>query len=468
MRPDLGKLFFPESVCIIGASRDTSAIGHIILKNLINGGFGGAIFPVNPKADEILGLHCYHSVLDVPSSVDLAIIVVPAQFTPSILGECGEKRVPNAIVITAGFRESGEKGKALEAEVLRVAWEKGIRIVGPNCMGLYSSRNNLTATFTSLVPPEGGMSFISQSGAVGVTMLAWAKKEGIGFSKFISLGNEVDLSLNDFIEYFTEDRRTRVITVYMESVKDGRSLVKALKAATIKKPVVVMKVGTTSSGAKAAASHTGAMAVEDAVIDGVFKQCGVIRARDTEELFQFGSSFTSLPLPKGRSAAVVSSGGGWGVESSDLMEVRGMALPPLPESSIRLLDAILPPYWSRKNPVDMVASSNSEAYYLAVEELIGKPQFDMLFLIGYGVLGSIAIPALTATDAKYAKKIAALVKAHGKPIYTVDVLGRDMSESARQFERAGIPVYRTVRSGVEQAYQMVRYQEYLSKNGVKK
>jgi len=468
MRPDLGKLFFPESVCIIGASRDTSAIGHIVLKNLINGGFGGAIFPVNPKADEILGMRCYRSILDVPSSVDLAIVVVPAPFAPAVIGECGEKRVPNAIVITAGFRESGEKGRALEAEVLKVAREKGIRIVGPNCMGLYSSRNNLTATFTSLVPPEGGMSFISQSGAVGVTMLAWAKKEGIGFSKFISLGNEADLSLSDFIEYFTEDRRTQVITVYMESVKDGRSLVRALKAATIKKPVVVMKVGTTSSGAKAAASHTGAMAVEDSVIDGVFKQCGVIRAKDTEELFQLGSSFTALPLPTGRSAAVISSGGGWGVESSDLMEARGIALPPLPGESVRFLDSVLPSYWSRKNPVDMVASSNSEAYCLAVEELIGKPEFDMVFLIGYGVLSSIAVPALAAADSKYAKKIATLVKAYGKPIFVVDVLGRDLSESARQFERAGIPVYRTVRSGVEQAYQMVRYKEYLSKNGVKK
>src|SRR5512137_1486565 len=171
MRPDLGKLFFPESVCIIGASRDPSGLGHIILKNLVNGGFGGGIFPVNPKADEILGLRCYPSVLDVPSSIDLVIIVVPAPLIPAILGECGEKGIPNAVVITAGFRESGEQGRQLEAEVLRIAGKTGIRIVGPNCMGLYSSRNNLTATFTSLVPPEGGVSFISQSGAVGTTML---------------------------------------------------------------------------------------------------------------------------------------------------------------------------------------------------------------------------------------------------------------------------------------------------------
>jgi acetyltransferase len=463
MRPDLGKLFFPESVCIIGTSRDPSGLGHIILKNLVNGGFGGGIFPVNPKADEILGLRCYPSVLDVPSSIDLAIIVVPAPLIPAILGECGEKGIPNAVVITAGFRESGERGRQLEAEVLRIARQKGIRIVGPNCMGLYSSRNNLTATFTSLVPPEGGVSFISQSGAVGTTMLAWAKKEGIGFSKFISVGNEADLSLKDFIEYFTEDRRTRVITVYMESVKDGRSLVKALKAATLRKPVVVMKVGTTSTGARAAVSHTGAMAVEDSIMDGVLRQCGVIRAKDTEELFQLGSSFTALPLPRGRSVAVITSGGGWGVECSDLMEIRGLTLPPLPDSSVRLLDRILPPYWSGKNPVDMVASSDSEAYYIAVEELIGKKEYDMVFLIGYGVLGSIALPALATSDSKYATKIAALVKAYGKPIFVVDVLGRDQSESARQFERAGIPVYRTVRSGVDQAYQMVRYSEYLSK-----
>jgi acetyltransferase len=468
MRPDLDKLFFPESVCIIGASRDPSGLGHIILKNLLNGGFGGSIFPINPKAEEILGLRCFPSVREVTSSIDLAIVVVPAPLTPAILDECGDKKVPNVVVITAGFRESGEEGRRLEAKALEIARRRGIRLVGPNCMGLYSSRNNFTATFTSLVPPEGGVSFISQSGAVGITMLAWAKKEGIGFSKFISAGNEADLSLSDFIEYFAEDRRTRVITIYMESVKEGRSLFKALKAATMRKPVVVMKVGTTSTGARAAASHTGAMAVDDSIINGVFRQCGVIRARDTEELFQLGSSFTSLPLPKGRSAAVVTSGGGWGVECSDLMEGRGLAMTPLPSHSLSLLDRILPPYWSRKNPVDMVASSVSEAYYLTIEELISRPEYDMVFLIGYGVLGSIALPALVSSDSVYATKIASLVKAHGKPIFVVDVLGRDQSESARKFERAGIPVYKTVRSGVDQASQMVLYHEYLSKKGDKK
>lgn len=465
MRPDLDRLFFPESVCIIGASRDPSALGHIILKNLVNGGFGGGIFPVNPKAVEILGLKCYPSVQEVPSPLDLAIIVVPSILVRQVIGECGRRKIPNAVVITAGFRESGEAGRMLEEEVMEEARKHGIRVVGPNCMGLYSSRNNLTATFTALVPPEGGVAFISQSGAVGTTMLAWAKKEGIGFSKFISVGNEADLSLNDFVEYFMEDRRTRVITVYMESVKDGSSLVKTLKAATTKKPVVVMKVGTTAAGARAAASHTGALAVEDPVLDGIFRQCGVIRAKDTEELFQLGSSFTALPPPKGRSAAVVTSGGGWGVECSDLMEARGLTLPPLPQESVQLLDKILPPYWSRKNPVDMVASSNAEAYFLAMEELIARPEYHMAFLLGYGVLGSIALPALSASDSKYASKIANLVKAHGKPIFIVDVLGRDQSESARVFERAGLPVYRTVRSAVDQAHHMVQYSEYLSKKG---
>lgn len=465
MAADLNGLFFPESVCVIGASRDQEALGHIVLKNLLEGGYAGKIFPVNPKVSNLLGLTCYPSVKVIPEKVDLAIIVVPAHIVPYVMAECGSKKIPFTIIITAGFRETGESGKVLESEVLEIARENGIRILGPNCMGIYNSCNNLTATFTSLVPKRGGVSFISQSGAVGTTMLAWAKKESIGFSKFASVGNESDLSLTDFLDYLTDDASTKVITVYMESVRDGRALIASLRSASLKKPLIVMKVGVTSSGAKAASSHTGAMAVEDNVINGIFKQFCVIRARDSEELFELATSFSTLPLPKGRSAAVVASGGGWAVESSDLLEIKGLEMPPLPPLAVELLDGALPPYWSRKNPIDMVASSNSEAYYLAIDWLLASPDFDMAFLIGYGVLTSIALPALNTGDVGFALKIAALVKKYGKPLYVVDVLGPEQSESARAFERSGVPVFRTVRSAVDVAAQMVRYAEYKKRKG---
>jgi acyl-CoA synthetase (NDP forming) len=455
----LKELFFPQSICIAGASRDPSALGHIILKNLLGGGYAGKIFPVNPHAESILGMRCYSSVKEIPGRVDLAIIAVPAGIVSSVLMECGGKRIPYAVIITAGFREAGEKGRTLENEVLRIAQDYGIRIVGPNCMGVYNSHNNLSATFTSLVPKQGGISFISQSGAVGTTMLAWAKKEGIGFSKFVSVGNEADLSLPEFLKYLADDESTKVITIYMESVRDGRLLIEAFRSASSKKPVIVMKVGTTPAGASAAVSHTGAMAVEDAVLDGVLKQFCIIRARDPAELFGLAASFETLPLPRGRSVAVVASGGGWAVECADLIEVKGLRLKPLPMDALKLLDRILPTYWSRKNPIDTVAVSDAEAYYIAVKALLER-DYDMVFLIGYGVLGSIALPTLIQRDVDFAVKISHLVKKYKKPMYVVDVLGPSMSDSARAFERSGLSVFATVKSAVDVAAEMVRYSEY--------
>jgi acyl-CoA synthetase (NDP forming) len=456
----LKELFFPQSICIPGASRDPSALGHIILKNLVGGGYAGKIFPVNPHAKSILGMKCYSSVKDIPGSVDLAIIAVPVGIVSSILMECGEKKVPYAVIITAGFRETGEKGRVLENEILGVARNYSVQIVGPNCMGVYNSRNNLSATFTSLVPKQGGVSFISQSGAVGTTMLAWAKKEGIGFNKFVSVGNEADLSLPDFLKYFASDEFTKVITIYMESVRDGRLLIDAFRSASSKKPVIVMKVGTTTAGVSAAASHTGAMAVEDAVLDGILKQFCIIRARDPMELFGLAASFATLPLPRGRSVAVVASGGGWAVECADLLEMKGLKLQPLPKDMLEIMDRILPDYWSRKNPIDTVAVSDAEAYFIAVKALLER-DYDMVFLIGYGVLGTIALPSLIQRDVDFAVKISELVKKYKKPVYIVDVLGPSLSDSARAFERSGLSIFTTIKSAVDVAAEMVRYSEYL-------
>lgn len=463
MEESLNRFFFPRSVCVVGASRDPIAYGHIILKNLINGGYAGDIYPVNPYVKELLCLRCYASVRETPGIIDLAVIVVPAAAVPGVMAECVEKRILNAIVISAGFRETGEAGKVLEGEVLRIAREGGVRIMGPNCMGIYNSTNNLTVTFTSLVPKQGGISFISQSGAIGITMLAWAKKEGIGFSKFISVGNEADLSLVDFLNYLKGDKHTKVVTAYMESVKDGRALIESFRSASSSKPVIVMKVGGTQAGAKAASSHTGALAVEDSVMDGIFRQFSIMRVNDTEKLFELATSFAALPLPAGRSAAVVTSGGGWAVECSDLMETHGLLLPPLPAEVVDFMDGILPSFWSRKNPVDMVASSDAEVYFRTVDALLRLKEYDMVFLIGYGILGSIAVPSLGTRDAEYALKIAALVAESKKPIYVVDVLGPDESESARAFERSGLPVFSTVRSAVETAVEMAKYNEYLKR-----
>ena len=452
----MDELFFPRGVCIVGASRDPQALGHIILKNILSGGYSGSVYPVNPKCGSLLGLRCYSSVKELPAVPDLAIVAVPAAAVPSVIAECGEKGIPYAVIITSGFKETGEKGADLEREVLRVARENGIRVVGPNCMGLYNAYNSLTATFSLMVPKRGGISFISQSGAVGTTMLAWAKKAGIGFSKFISIGNESDISLSELLLYLSEDEATKVITVYMESVKDGSAFLETLRRVSSNKPTIILKVGSTPTGAKAASSHTGALAGESSVLEGIFRQFSVIQARDTEELFELAHAFSSLPLPKGRSAAVVSSGGGWAIECADALESSGIDLPPLPDYVVEELDKLLPPYWSRRNPMDLVASINPEVYYQAVKLLV-ESYYDMVFLMGYGVLGSIAVPVVVDRDVEYAKKISALVEIYKKPIFVVDVLGEDLSECARTFRQYNLPVFRTVKSAVRVASEMVRY-----------
>ncbi|MGC8935896.1 MAG: acetate--CoA ligase family protein [Candidatus Methanomethylicaceae archaeon] len=378
-----------------------------------------------------------------------------------------KKGIPYAVIITAGFRETGEKGSELEREVLRIAREKGVRIVGPNCMGLYNSINKLTATFTLMVPKKGIISFISQSGAVGTTMLAWAKKAGLGFSKFISIGNESDISLPELLLYLSEDETTKVITVYMESVRDGRLFIEVLREVPLKKPTIILKVGSTPAGAKAASSHTGAIAIESSVLEAIFRQFSVVQARDSEELFEMAQAFSSLPLPSGNSAAVVSSGGGWAIECTDALENSGIDLSPLPEAILEKLDGLLPPYWSRRNPVDMVASINSEAYYEVVKSMM-ESSYDMVFLIGYGILGSISVPVVVDRDIEYAKKISELVRIYRKPIFIVDVLGEDVSECAKTFRENDLPIFRTVKSAVRVATEMVRYSARIRKASVSK
>lgn len=461
----LDRLFSPKSVCVIGASRDPESWGHAILRNLLGGGFRGIISAVNPNADRILGVRCYRSVSEIPESVDLAIIALPSRLVYGAVLECGLKQIPFIVIISAGFGEAGRK--ELEKSLVMAARSYGSRIIGPNCMGLFDSSSDLVATFTSLVPPKGGISFISQSGAVGTTVLAWAKANGVGFSKFVSVGNESDLALPDFLEYLAADSRTKVIALYIESVRDGRRLIGSLESSTTKKPVVAMKVGITHAGSAAASSHTGAIAAEDLVIEGIFRQFCVIRVRDPDALFQHAFAFSQLPLPAGRSAIVVTTGGGWGVECADALELNGIALPPLPSELYSVADQILPDYWSRRNPIDMVASPAPEDYLAVLASAMGCKEFDMAFLIGFGTIGSIAMPSLTASEMKAANEISKLVWEHKKPLFVVDFLGPANSPASRAFIKSGIPVFQNVRSAAEVASAMVRYNEFKKRKGIR-
>ncbi|MDI9609001.1 MAG: CoA-binding protein [Candidatus Verstraetearchaeota archaeon] len=454
----LERLFSPRSVCVVGASRDPEAWGHVLLRNLLNGGFKGSIYAVNPKADEVLGIRCYRSVSELPGEVDLAVIALPNRLIYDTVVECGEVGVKFAIIISAGFGESGHF--ELERKIVQIARSLGVRIIGPNCMGIYSSHSDLVSTFTSLVPPKGGIAFVSQSGAVGTTVLAWAKEHGVGFSKFVSIGNEADLSTPELLKYFENDNSTSVIALYLESVREGRGLVSSLSSCTLKKPVVAMKVGVTSAGIAAASSHTGAIAVEDKIIEGIFRQFSVIRARDPGELFRISFAFSNLPLPNGRSAAVVTTGGGWGIECADALEMRGIALPPLPRAVFEAADAVLPEFWSKRNPIDMVASTDPFDYSRILEAVLRSPEFDMAFLLGFGTIGSIAMPSLIRSELEAAKEISELARSTNKPLFVVDLLGPSQSAASRAFIKTGIPVFPSASSAAEAASAMVRYCEF--------
>lgn len=400
---------------------------------------------------------------ELPEGIDLAVIALPSSLAYNAVIECGEKGVKFAIVVSAGFGESGRS--ELERKMVQEARARALRIIGPNCMGIYSSYSDLVSTFTSLVPPKGGISFVSQSGAVGTTVLAWAKEHGVGFSNFVSIGNEADLSTPELLEYFGDDESTQVVTLYLESVRDGRALVSSLSSCTMRKPVVAMKVGVTSAGVAAASSHTGAMAVEDRIIDGIFRQFSVTRARDPGELFRISFAFSSLPLPLGRSAAVVTTGGGWGIECADAIEMSGMVLPPLPEAVFEVADAVLPEFWSKRNPIDMVASPDPFSYARILEAVLKSPEFDMAFLLGFGTIGSIAMPSLIRSELGAAKEISELVRATNKPLFVVDLLGPSQSAASRAFIKAGVPVFPNASSAVEAASAMVRYSEFRRRKG---
>jgi len=454
-------LFRPRNVAILGASRDPSAWGHVILKNIIDYGFEGKIYPVNPKVDSLLGLKCYPDIRTIPDDIDLAVIAVPAGIVPQVMEGCVEKGVKVAVVITAGFSETGPEGERLEKEVVRIARKGGIRFVGPNCMGVFVARSKLDAVFTATVPKPGRIAFVSQSGAFAGSTLYWATMRDIGFSAVISVGNQADLELSDYLMYLADDEETAVTIAYIEGVKDGAKFMKALEYYTSKKPLVVMKLGRTPSGAKAAASHTASLAGRDEIYDAVFRKYGVIRVHEFDDMFNIALAFASLPLPKGDRVGVISNGGGWCVEASDALESLELKLPPLPEHIIKEMNKILPPFWNKRNPMDLVATPDPEFYKRAIEFLMNEDCFDIVMTIGYGILGRTSnMPFLIPKEDAVAREIADLVKKYKKPLVAVNQFGREFS-SVKIFEENGIPTYLTIQKAAKVIRALVDYANYL-------
>jgi len=379
---DFKGLFNPKTIALIGATVFPNKWGFIVLANIIKGGYEGKIFPVNPNYDNILGIPSYASLSKIDEKVDLAIITTPAKTVLGIIDECIAKGIPNAIVITSNFSEVGEEGTLLEKEVVLKANAGGMNLVGPNTMGIYSSSVNLTALMPPINPLHGSVSMVSQSGNIGTQIMDWCESQGIGFSKFVSSGNEGDICCEDYLEYFGSDNETDVIVLYIESVKDGNRFLEIAKKTSQKKPIILFKGGKTNAGMSAAASHTGALAGSIDIYRTAFRQAGIIEAISTQEIVDLIAGFLSFPLPKGNRVGILTRGGGWGVITADECEANGLELPSLSTNIFDKFNKILPQYWSKGNPIDMVAVVQTEPFIECLNILASWKNVDSVISLG--------------------------------------------------------------------------------------
>jgi len=377
----LDSLFTPASIAVIGASRDPKKVGYAVLNNLIRFDYKGQIYPVNLSGEEILGLKSFSKVSDISKKFDLAVIAVPARFVSETLVKCADAGAMAAVILSAGFKEAGPEGVRLEQELWKISRERNIRILGPNCLGIINTSNNMNATFAAGMLPKGKLAFFSQSGALGIAILDWAIGNKIGFSKFISLGNKTDLNEIDFIEHFINDPETDVVLGYIEDVVDGRRFLEIAKKATKTKPVILLKSGGTEAGARAASSHTGALAGSEIAFNAAFRQAGIIRANGIQDLFDTALAFSEGKLPKGDRLLIITNAGGPGIIAADTAEKLGLKLPQMTKNTIESIIKLLPPNASLYNPVDIIGDATSERYAVVLDEAINDPNVDGIIVI---------------------------------------------------------------------------------------
>ncbi|MBI4010149.1 MAG: CoA-binding protein [Candidatus Aenigmarchaeota archaeon] len=446
------ELFFnPKSVAIVGASHTPGKIGYAILDDLLKGNFKGNVYPVNPDTTPILNKAVYPSVKAIPSEIDLAIIAVPAVAVPKVLEECVRKKINGVIIISGGFSEIGEEGKKLEEKCKKIIKGKKTRVIGPNCIGIFDPSTDLDTLFLTEErmgrPKKGSIAFISQSGAVGSTILDWLSGEHIGISKFISYGNAMDINEADLLEYLANDITTNVIAVYLEGIKsDGRSFIETLKKTVRKKPVVVLKAGKTEKGSKAAVSHTASLAGDAIIYSAVFNQFGAIEASDWTELFDFCKAFSMQPLPKGNNLLIVTDGGGFGVLATDEAERQGIKLEEPSKTIKKVLSKNLPSYVSLHNPIDLTGDVTAERYNVVMENCI--KQYDGIIAI---VLFQVPLLEETIVDRLVE------MKKYGKPILCCASGGTFTEKLSDRLEANGIPVYPTPERAVKSFSAMIKY-----------
>ncbi len=450
----LEALFNPKSVAIIGASRTPGKVGHILTRNVLESGYLGNVIPINPNAEEILGLKAFPSVLDVPGEIDLAVVAIPAEHVLSVADECGRKGVKALVIISAGFKETGHEGAILERQLADVGEKYGMRIQGPNCLGLINTSIPLNLSFAAAMPRKGRIGFISQSGALGTAVLDWVIQEGIGFHSFVSLGNKADLDEVDFIEAMGEDDGTGVILLYLESIEEGRRFLEASAEVVKMKPIIVLKGGTSTAGARAAGSHTGALVGSFVAYKTAFEKTGIVMAESVEELFNYAIAFTEQPLPKGEGLAIVTNAGGPGILATDLSERLGIRLANLSSEIRNRLMEKLPPAAATGNPVDVLGDAMADRYQYALEEVLKDDWVNAVVVI--------LTPQAMTEILETAKGIVDIHgRVVGKPIITVFMGGEMVRQASDYLRDNGIPCYDFPEKAVKTVSAMYEYARFM-------
>jgi acetyl coenzyme A synthetase (ADP forming)-like protein len=430
----LDPFFNPCGVVVIGASSDPGKLGYAVARNLIEGGYQGAIHLVNPKGGKLFGREVVTSINSIPDPVDLAIVIVPASAAAQSLREIGQRGIRAAVLTSGGFRETGREGARLEAEVLEVCQEAGIRLIGPNCIGVIDTHLPLDTTFLAPpAPPRGSLAFLSHSGAFCAAVIDWSRSQGIGFSRLVSLGNQADLTETDLLPTVADDPNTKAICLYLETISNGQRFLETTRQISLQKPIVALKVGRTASGQKAAASHTGALAGSETALNAALEKAGILRAATTEQMFDWAQALAVCPLPTGKRIAILTNAGGPGVIAADALETEGLTLATLSPQTISRLTDMLPAAASVHNPVDMLAAASPQQYADCLSTLLADS----------GVDGALVIvpPSPNHPTENIADGLIPLIQASPKPVL-VNLTGSHLIQAAHErFARAGIPTY---------------------------
>ena len=446
---NLEHMFNPRTVAVVGATERKSSIGSAIMGNLIQGGFSGELFPVNPRREKVWGKPAWSSLRDLDDGPDLVVIATPMDSVLEIIGDCNTIGAKGVVIISSGGKEIGETGRSMERRIREEADKTGLRIIGPNCLGIMSSRSRLNASFASHTPLAGKMAFISQSGAICTAILDLSIKEKIGFSYFVSLGSMLDVDFGDVIDYIGGDPGVSSIVMYVESLTRFRNFMSAARAVSRVKPIIALKAGRTQAGARAAASHTGALAGADDVYDAAFRQAGIVRVKTFEELFDCAELLSKQSRPRGSGLAILTNAGGPGVMAADALADYGLEPVPLGKETLSRLDALLPGHWSRNNPVDILGDASPERFLAAADILLDAPEVDGLLIL-------LAPQALT-DPTEVAQRIAGKLTVNSRPVLTCWLGGVDVERGRDVFNRAGITTFDTPERAVRAFVDLFRY-----------